>query len=121
MAAQETAFIIGVGPGLSASLAQLFAKEGMELVLGARDVDKLDALAKVKFGKSVLALAVRWLLDRGDTIALWGARKPSQLDAIGDVMGWHIDDATMKEIDKILDETVKEPVGPEFMAPAPTG
>ena len=46
MAAQETAFIIGVGPGLSASLAQLFAKEGMELVLGARDVDKLDALAR---------------------------------------------------------------------------
>ncbi|ODR96745.1 general stress protein [Methyloceanibacter superfactus] len=83
-------------------------------------VAKLDALAKDKFGKSVLALAVRWLLDRGDTIALWGARKPSQLDAIGDVMGWHIDNATMKEIDKILDETVKEPVGPEFMAPART-
>ena len=46
MAAQETAFIIGVGPGLSASLARLFAKEGMEIALGARDVDKLDALAR---------------------------------------------------------------------------
>lgn len=46
MAAQETAFIIGVGPGLSASLARLFAKEGMELALGARNVDKLDALAR---------------------------------------------------------------------------
>jgi NAD(P)-dependent dehydrogenase (short-subunit alcohol dehydrogenase family) len=46
MAAQETAFIIGVGPGLSASLARLFAKEGMEIALGARNVDKLDALAR---------------------------------------------------------------------------
>jgi NAD(P)-dependent dehydrogenase (short-subunit alcohol dehydrogenase family) len=46
MAAQETAFIVGVGPGLSASLARLFAKEGMELALGARNVDKLDALAR---------------------------------------------------------------------------
>jgi aryl-alcohol dehydrogenase-like predicted oxidoreductase len=83
-------------------------------------VKKLDALAKDKFGKSVLALAVRWILDRGDTIALWGARKPSQLDAIDDVMGWQIDAGTMKEIDAILDETVKDPVGPEFMAPART-
>lgn len=83
-------------------------------------VDKLDALAKEKFGKSVLALAVRWILDQGDTVALWGARKPAQLDAIGDIMGWHIDDATMQEIDRVLDETVKDPVGPEFMAPART-
>jgi len=83
-------------------------------------VDKLDTLAKDRFGKSVLALAVRWILDWGDTIALWGARKPSQLDAIEDVMGWHIDEATMDEIDRILDETVKDPVGPEFMAPPPS-
>ncbi|HZJ12294.1 MAG TPA: aldo/keto reductase [Methyloceanibacter sp.] len=83
-------------------------------------VDRLDALAKEKFGKSVLALAVRWILDRGDTIALWGARKPSQLDAIEDVMGWHIDAGTMKEIDTILDETIADPIGPEFMAPPPS-
>jgi aryl-alcohol dehydrogenase-like predicted oxidoreductase len=83
-------------------------------------VAKLDALAKDKFDKSVLALAVRWILDQGDTIALWGARRPSQLDDVEDVMGWRIDDATMKEIDAILDETVKDPVGPEFMAPPPS-
>ena len=35
-------------------------------------------------------------------------------------MGWHMDDATMQEIDRVLDETVKDPVGPEFMAPART-
>jgi len=83
-------------------------------------VDKLSALAKARFGKPVVALAARWILDQGDTIALWGARKPLQLDAIGDVMGWHIDARTMTEIDKILAETVTNPVGPEFMAPPRT-
>ena len=83
-------------------------------------VEGLNNLAKERFGKSVLALAVRWILDRGDTIALWGARRPSQLDAVGDVMGWHIDGATMKEIDAILAEAILDPVGPEFMAPPPS-
>ena len=46
MAKNETAYIVGVGGGLSASLARLFAGEGMKVVLGARDVGKLDALAK---------------------------------------------------------------------------
>ncbi len=45
-------------------------------------VEGLETLAKERFGKSVLALAVRWILDRGDTIALWGARHPGQLDAV---------------------------------------
>jgi len=35
-------------------------------------------------------------------------------------MGWTIDAATMKEIDRILDETVEDPVGPEFMTPPPS-
>ncbi|MGI8725641.1 MAG: aldo/keto reductase [Methyloceanibacter sp.] len=37
---------------------------------------KLDALARDRYGKTVLALAVRRLLDRGKIIALWGARHP---------------------------------------------
>jgi aryl-alcohol dehydrogenase-like predicted oxidoreductase len=83
-------------------------------------VEKLRTLAKERFGKSVLALAVRWILDQGDTVALWGARRPAQLDAVEDVFGWHIDDAAMKEIDAILEETILDPVGPEFMAPPRT-
>lgn len=83
-------------------------------------VAKLDALARETFGKSVLALAVRWILDQGGTIALWGARRPSQLDAVPEIMGWHIDAATMKEIDRILAETIADPVGAEFMAPPRT-
>ncbi len=41
----ETALIVGAGGGLSASLARLFAREGMRVALAARDVDKLAGLA----------------------------------------------------------------------------
>ncbi len=40
----ETALIVGTGPGLSASLARLFHKEGMHVALAARNPDKLDTL-----------------------------------------------------------------------------
>ncbi len=80
-------------------------------------VEALSEFARRRFGKPVLALAVRWILDRGHTIALWGARHPSQLDAIPETMGWSLDADAMKEIDSILAEHVKDPVGPEFMAP----
>jgi len=46
MATSETALIVGTGRGLSASLARLFAKEGMKVVLAARDVEKLAPLLK---------------------------------------------------------------------------
>src|SRR5256714_8227366 len=42
----ETALIVGAGSGLSASLARLFAKEGMRVALAARDTSKLASLAK---------------------------------------------------------------------------
>jgi NAD(P)-dependent dehydrogenase (short-subunit alcohol dehydrogenase family) len=42
----QSALIVGAGSGLSASLARLFAKYGMTIVLAARDVDKLSPLAK---------------------------------------------------------------------------
>jgi aryl-alcohol dehydrogenase-like predicted oxidoreductase len=81
-------------------------------------VEKLDRFAQERFGRRVIHLAVRWVLDRGDlNIALWGARRADQLAPIADVVGWRIDSAAMTEIDRILNETVKDPVGPEFMAP----
>jgi len=42
----ETALIVGVGSGLSASLARLFAGEGMRVALAARNTAKLAALVK---------------------------------------------------------------------------
>jgi len=80
-------------------------------------VRKLDDLAKERYGKTVLALAVRWVLDKGNTIALWGARKPEQLAPVNDVFGWSLDGEAKRTVDQILAEAVKDPVGPEFMAP----
>jgi aryl-alcohol dehydrogenase-like predicted oxidoreductase len=80
-------------------------------------VRALERFARESYGKSVLALAVRWILDRGNTIALWGARRPGQLDAVGEVLGWSLDEAALGEIDRILTEHIQDPVGPEFMAP----
>jgi NAD(P)-dependent dehydrogenase (short-subunit alcohol dehydrogenase family) len=42
----KSALIVGVGSGLSASVARAFAKAGMQIVLAARAADKLAALAK---------------------------------------------------------------------------
>ena len=81
-------------------------------------VDALDRLAQERFGKRVIHLALRWALDQpGVGVALWGARRPDQLAPVADVMGWRIDADTMREIDAILARTIKDPVGPEFMAP----
>jgi len=40
----KTALIVGAGEGLSASLARLFAREGIRVALAARSVEKLGAL-----------------------------------------------------------------------------
>src|SRR5215469_3720023 len=48
----RNALIVGVGSGLSASLARLFARNGMKVALGARRADALAALAKEIGGKA---------------------------------------------------------------------
>jgi len=42
----STALIVGAGSGLSASLARLFAREGLKLAIAARSPDKLAALSR---------------------------------------------------------------------------
>ncbi|VVE56735.1 aldo/keto reductase [Pandoraea anhela] len=80
-------------------------------------VDALKALAHTRHGKSVLALAIRWVLDQGPTIALWGARRPDQLDGVHDAFGWKLSAQDLADIDAILAQYVTSPIGPEFMAP----
>jgi hypothetical protein len=48
---------------------------------------------------------------------LWGARKPEHLASVDEALGWSLDKATMALIDRILTEQIRDPVGPEFMAP----
>jgi aryl-alcohol dehydrogenase-like predicted oxidoreductase len=80
-------------------------------------VERLDRLARERFGKRVIHLAARWVLDQGVSTALWGARRPDQLGPIDEVSGWSLDGAAKAEIDRILREEIPDPVGPEFMAP----
>jgi NAD(P)-dependent dehydrogenase (short-subunit alcohol dehydrogenase family) len=46
----KTALIVGVGPGLSASLARLFSKHGLQVAMASRDPDKLRKLAEETAG-----------------------------------------------------------------------
>jgi aryl-alcohol dehydrogenase-like predicted oxidoreductase len=81
-------------------------------------VAELDAFARERYQKNVLALALRWLVDQpGVTTALWGARRPEQLDPVGEIEGWSLDKDAMAAIDDILARCIDDPVGPEFMAP----
>lgn len=81
-------------------------------------VEALDQFAQENYGKQVVELAVRWALDQpGVSVALWGARHPEQLQPVENILGWNLDGGAFRTIDKIVRETVKDPVGPEFMAP----
>ena len=80
-------------------------------------VGQLDELAQRRFDRSVIQLAVRWMLDQGVSVALWGARRPDQLAAALGVFGWSLSKANRERIERIVDIAVGDPVGPEFMAP----
>jgi len=57
------------------------------------------------------------MLDQGISVALWGGRHPDQLEAALGVAGWSLDKAEREQIEHIVDTTILDPVGPEFMAP----
>jgi len=81
-------------------------------------VERLGEFARTRYDKSVVELAARWVLDRpGVSVALWGAKRPDQLDAIAGVVGWNLDAGAMAEIDRIVAESVAYPVGPEYLTP----
>jgi len=80
-------------------------------------VSALDRLAHLHYRRTVMALAVRWVLEHGKSIALWGARRPEQLENIDSALDWSIDAVGMTQIDRIIAEHVRDGVGPEFMAP----
>jgi len=81
-------------------------------------VERLSELARERFGKTIIELAARWVLDRpGVSVALWGAKRPDQLDAVKGVMGWRLDADAMAEVDRIVAESISDPVGPEYLRP----
>ena len=80
-------------------------------------VRQLDELAQRRFQRRVIHLAVRWMLDQGISVALWGGRHPDQVEAALGVAGWSLRAGNRELIEHIVNTTVTDPVGPEFMAP----
>jgi aryl-alcohol dehydrogenase-like predicted oxidoreductase len=80
-------------------------------------VQRLDGLAQRRFHRRVIQLAVRWMLDQGISVALWGGRHPDQLEPAVDVAGWSLNAADRALIERIVNTAITDPVGPEFMAP----
>jgi len=80
-------------------------------------VRQLDELAQRRFRRRVIHLAVRWMLDQGISVALWGGRHPDQVEAALGVDGWSLNAVHRALIELIVNTTVRDPVGPEFMAP----
>jgi aryl-alcohol dehydrogenase-like predicted oxidoreductase len=80
-------------------------------------VQRLDELAQRRFHRRVIHLAVRWMLDQGISVALWGGRRPDQVEAALGVAGWSLTKADRMLIEGIVNTAVTDPVGPEFMAP----
>ena len=81
-------------------------------------VRALDEYAQAHYGKRVLHLALRWLLDQpGVSVALWGAKRPAHLAPAKEVMGWKLTEQDMKAIDQLIRQNVREPVGPEYLRP----
>lgn len=80
-------------------------------------VKSLNEFAETNYGKKILPLAIRWVLDKNPTtVALWGARNPKQLDSLKEISGWSLDIEAFHKINQIINEHVKDPIGPEFMA-----
>ena len=80
-------------------------------------VRQLDELAQRRFHRRVIHLAVRWMLDQGISVALWGGRHPDQVEAALGVEGWSLNATHRALIELIVNTAVTDPVGPEFMAP----
>lgn len=81
-------------------------------------VQELEGLAQKRYGKHVMELAVRWVLDQpGIAAALWGARHPQELEAVTGALDWNLDADICSATDQILRQTIANPIGPEFMAP----
>lgn len=78
---------------------------------------ELAAYASTYHHCSLIALAVRWILDMGVESAIWGARRPDQVSNVGEAVGWQLSKEDLNAIDEILERNIQNPIGPEFMAP----
>jgi len=75
----EIALIVGAGAGLSASLARLFASNGMRVALAARNIDKVGPLS----------------VDTGAIAVTCDTTEPAQVDALFSEVAHKLGDPTV--------------------------
>ena len=81
-------------------------------------VSRLDQLARSRFNRRVIHLSVRWVLDRyAGLVALWGARRPDQLDAVPEIMDWQLTPEERETVSRMVADSIPNPIGAAFMAP----
>ena len=80
-------------------------------------VGRLKQWVQDRYNRPLTSLAIRWSLDKGVNIALWGARIPKELEPLETILNWSLTQEDFAEIDKIIAETITEPIGPQFMSP----
>lgn len=103
------------GDDLRKDMDKKFSEPNLSRYLSCTEA--LKKWVEEKYNRPLIALAVRWALEKGIDVVLWGARKPNQLDEVEKVFGWKLTTEDLKEIDKIVKSHIPEPIPPAFMAP----
>jgi NAD(P)-dependent dehydrogenase (short-subunit alcohol dehydrogenase family) len=78
----DVAVIAGVGPGLGASFARKFAKEGCRIALLARSADFLETLFNELRGRGTQAVAIQTDISEADQVAAAFRRIREQLGSV---------------------------------------
>ena len=78
----DVAVIAGVGPGLGASFARKFAKEGCRIALLARSADFLEALFNELRGRGTQTVAIQTDIGEADQVAAAFRRIREQLGSV---------------------------------------
>jgi len=78
----EVAVIAGVGPGLGASLARKFAKEGCRIALLARSPDFIETLCKELQGRGTQTVAIPTDISEADQVTTAFRRIREQLGSV---------------------------------------
>lgn len=81
-------------------------------------VDALGKFAHENYDKNIVELSVRYILDKGMDVALWGARKPEQLNQVEGLWNWQLEPEAIDKVEEIIAQHLQEPLNsPYFMAP----
>jgi aryl-alcohol dehydrogenase-like predicted oxidoreductase len=69
------------------------------------------------FQRRVIHLAVRWMLDRGISIAIWDGRYPIQVEVALGVASWSLDSTNRELIEHVVNSGIADTASPDFGVP----